>query len=659
MTTQPANLQRKQPPKGMIARSLALTREAVNAEARTVELAFSSEQPCERWFGIEILSHAPGAMRMDRLANRAAVLENHDLTRQIGVVESAELAADKMGRAVVRFSKGANAEEVFQDVLDGIRGHVSVAYLVHAWEVTLGEKGAPDTWVATDWEPYEISFVSVPFDTNVGVGRGMTDTQSETLARAFGIPLLEQATAADPAPALPARIEPQPKQPEQPNQEHRNMTTKTPEELQREAREQNARDTASIMQLGEMFAKSGGQRIAREFLATGNSDPAAFQRHLLEKIGTAAADVDPLTEIGMSQREVKRFSMVRAINALAGGATGDRAAVEAGAFERECSEAVAKRLGRSAKGLFIPMEVQKRDLTVGTATAGGNLVATSLDVANFIDLLRNKMQTRRLGARVLTGLVGQLAIPKQTGAGTHYWLAESGAPTESGQTIGQVPMNPKTVGAFTDISRKLLLQASLSVESFVQMDLATVLGLAIDAAGINGSGASNQPTGILNTAGIGSVPGGTNGAAPTWAHIAQLWAEVANDNADFGSTGFLTNSKVIGKLMTTEKAAGTGQFVCPSFPDANGMTNFSGARAAVSNQVPSTLTKGTAAGVCSAIVYGNWDSLVYGEWGALDMMVDPFTGSTSGTVRVVALQDVDVAIRMAESFAAMVDALTT
>ena len=221
-------------------------------------------------------------------------------------------------------------------------------------------------------------------------------------------------------------------------------------------------------------------------------------------------------------------------------------------------------------------------------------------------------------------------------------------------------MTPKTVGAWTDISRKLLKQSSIDIEMFVRQDLASILGLAIDSASINGRGPTtyNEPTGILNTTGIGAIAGGDNGLAPAWSHIVGLWSEVAVDNAAFGSTGFLTNAKVVGKLMTVEKASGTAQFVVGNFPDANGMTSMAGARCGVSNQVPSNLTKGSSSGVCSAIVYGNWADLLIGMWGTLDLTVDPYALSTQGAVRVIALQDVDVAVRHAESFSAMKDALT-
>lgn len=657
MTNPAATLQRKQPPKGLISRSFAVKRDAVNAEDRTVPLAFSSELPVSRYFGVEILSHEAGAMRMDRLNNRAAVLENHDLDRQVGVVESATLDTDKIGRAVVRFGRSPAADAVFQDVLDGIRTHVSVAYELHKWEVTEGEKGSPDVYRFTDWEPYEISIVSVPADPSVGIGRGMPETTHATLARSFGIQLQDQAAAADeltPALPSPASVTPQPKQT---TTQESTRTMETPTLTPEQQRAKFASDCGAIIQLGARFASTGGPRIAAAFLQEGKSDPVEFQRHLFDKLSGTAADVDPLTHLGMERKEVQRFSMVRAINAMVN--PQDKNAVEAAAFEREASEAVAKKLGRAAKGFFVPMDVQKRDLLVGTPTAGGNTVQTTVAAANFIDLLRNAMMTRKMGAQVLTGLIGMLAIPKQTGAGTAYWVAENGAPTEGQQVIGQVPMSPKTVGAFTDISRRLLLQSSISVDSFVQTDLAKVLGLAIDLAGIAGTGTGNQPTGILNTAGIGSVAGGANGLAATWPNITKLWGLVSGANADFGSTGFLTNSKAIGSMMAIEKAAASAaQFIVPSFPNAEGVTSIGGAKCGVSNQVPSNLVKGTSGAACSALIYGNFAAQVYGEWGALDLMVDPYSQSTSGTVRVVALQDVDVVLRYVEAFAAIQDLLT-
>ncbi len=360
--------------------------------------------------------------------------------------------------------------------------------------------------------------------------------------------------------------------------------------------------------------------------------------------------------IGMSEKDVRQFSLVRAINASAAARRGDRNPWKGAEFELEASRAVADRVGAEAQGFYVPDDVAFRDLTVGSAVSAGNLVDSDLMSGSFIELLRNKMMVQSAGATVLAGLVGNVLIPRQTGGATAYWVAESGDPTESVQTVDQVALTPKTVGAFTDYSRKLMLQSSLDVEGFVRGDLASVLALAIDLAALHGTGASNQPTGIAATSGIGSVVGGTNGLAPTWDHIVDLETEVAVDNADIGRLAYMTNAKVRGQLKKTfVDASSNAERV---WDVRSGNTPLNGYGAFTTNQVSSALTKGSSSGVCSAIFYGNWSDLLIGMWGGLDILVDPYSQSTSGTMRVVALQDVDVAVRHPQSFAAMLDALT-
>ena len=413
-----------------------------------------------------------------------------------------------------------------------------------------------------------------------------------------------------------------------------------------------------------MAEKHNQLPLAQKMIKEGKSKEE-FVCAVLEAKGARPVQVD--ANIGMEQKEVKRFSMLKAINAMAN--PQDKRARDAAGLEFEASQAVSDRLKKSPQGFFLPMDVMgakqdystvRADLLKGTGSAGGYTVQTDLLSASFIEMLVNAMQVKNMGARILDGLVGDVAIPSQTGGATSYWVAENAAPTESQQTFGQVAMTPKSVGAFTDLSRKLIIQSSIGVENLVRMDLALAIALAIDSAALHGPGTGNAPTGIAATAGIGSVAGGTNGLAPTWGNAISLWAAVANANAAFGSTGFLTNTKVIGKLMQTQKASGTDStMVINQFPDQSGFTNLAGARCGVSNQVSSALTKGTSNGVCSAIFYGNWADLIIGQWGAIDVLIDPYTGGAAGTVRVRVLQDVDIAVRHAASFSAMLDALTT
>jgi HK97 family phage major capsid protein/HK97 family phage prohead protease len=601
-------------PGSKVERALKFDRAAINEESRTVELAFASETAYERYWGVEILDLSTPSVRLGRLTSGGPLLMDHDSRDHIGVIESVQIGADRVGRAVVRFGKSARADEVFQDVKDGIRCNVSVGYMIHkAMLVETNED--QDTYRVTDWEPFEISLVSVPADASVGIGRA-ADAESpvEIITKQIPEPVIEVIQMNE--------------------QEIRDAAIKGEQSRMKE-----------IIAMGEQFKAHGADAIASECLRNGKTVEET-RAAILAHIGSKPV---PSVEIGMTQEESRNFSFIRALNALAN--PGDRKAQEAARFEREASDAFAAKMGRSAQGFFVPVEVQKRDLLVGTPTAGGNTVATNLLAQNFIELLRNKMALTGLGAQFLSGLVGQIAIPRQTGGATAYWVAENGAPTESQQAFDQVTMTPKTVGAFTDVSRKLLLQSSIDVEGFVRNDLATVLALAIDLAGIAGTGASNQPTGILSTGSIGSVAGGTNGLIPTWANIVDLESAVAVANADVGSLGYLTNAKVRGKLKQVSKVSGQNGFIWD-----DGMVN--GYMTGVSNQVPSNLTKGSASGICSAIIFGNFTDLIIGQWGSLDLMVDPYTGSTAGTVRVVALQDVDVCVRHAESFAAMKDALT-
>lgn len=632
MSKQTVNQLQKSIEQETFSRAVVVQRSAVDEETRTVEIAFSSEDPYLRWFGYEILGHEDGEVDMAFMeSGRAPFLADHDARDQIGVIEKAWIDKDKKGRAVVRFGKGARAEELYQDVIDGIRQNISVGYRITEATLIKESDEEPDIY-RMKWRPLEASLVSVPADTTVGVGR----------AQIYDKPIEKKEEIIEMG---------------EENKEKKSHEVDVEAVKAEAAKEARKAEVDRITEIDALGKAHGFEDDAAKAVQDGKSIDQfrTFVLDELKKRGLKPVEnFNP--EIGLTPEETKRFSFIRAINALANPNKPD--VQRAAAFEIECSQAVGKKLKKDSDGLFIPIEVATRDLTVGTATAGGHTVATDLMAGSFIDMLRNRMMVRKMGATVLTDLVGDIAIPRQTGGATAYWVAESASVTESAPTFDQVTLSPETVGAMTDISRKLLLQSSLDIENFVRGDLAKQLAIEMDRVCINGSGSSNEPTGILNTTGIGAVAGGTNGLAPTWGNVVDLWSAVAQDNADVGSLGYLTNTSVIGKLMQTEKATGTAQFVVRDFPDNDGMTGISGSRCGVSNQVPSDLDKGTSTGVCSAIVYGNWADLIIGMWGGMSITVDPYTQAPSGTVRVVVLQDVDIAVRHAESFAAMVDALT-
>jgi HK97 family phage major capsid protein len=243
-----------------LSRAFKVDRAAVNTETRTVELACSSEQPVERWYGIEILDHAPGSVRLDWCNSaRAPFLCCHDTDEQIGVIESARIDSDKVCRMIVRFGKGEDAESEYQDVLDGIRTNVSVGYVVHAYEVTRGVNGAPDTYRITDWEPLESSLVSIPADMTVGVGR-----------------------SADAAAVIPEKPQAQPQTLKQERTMPDVTETKQPDVAaieQRAAADANRRMN-EIFTIGEDHEDIGGIALARAAVKDGIS-VAEFQSRLL------------------------------------------------------------------------------------------------------------------------------------------------------------------------------------------------------------------------------------------------------------------------------------------------------------------------------------------------------------------------------------------
>jgi HK97 family phage major capsid protein len=291
-------------------------------------------------------------------------------------------------------------------------------------------------------------------------------------------------------------------------------------------------------------------------------------------------------------------------------------------------------------------------MTVGANTAGGFLKGTDHLAGSFVDALRAKSIIFDLGARRISGLNGDVQIPALNAKTTAYWVAENGAPTEGAPTVRQITMSPKTVGAYVDLSRRLMIQSDPSAEEIFRSDMVQQIATAIDTVAINGGG-SNEPTGILQTSGIGAVNMGDNGSAPTWASVVNLIREVAIDNAEQGSRAFLTTPQAAAKLRSVAKVSGTDSKMI-----MDDKSELFGYKVIATSLVPSNLTKGTGSSL-SAMIFGNFSDLIIGEWGSLDVLFDPYTGSSTGAMRVTCFMDVDVAVRHAESFAAIQDLVTT
>ena len=571
----------------------------IAADGDVLSFSFSSEQPVERWFGTEVLSHDPGAADLSRLNNGAPFLWNHDPDKVLGVLESASINGDRRGYCKIRWSRNAFAVEKRQDVEDGILRNVSFAYSIDDAVDVDGRI------IVTKWTPLETSLVSIPADQTVGLGRSLPDLNN-----------IPQEAIPDSAACAAS--------PEKPME-----TTLDPEVIRSQAIEAERTRIASIQALGDRL---GMTDLARELIDGGkdlNEARAAFLDKQTARGAVTAPVVTQSPEIGLTEKEVKRFSFVRALNYLAN--PGDRAATEAAKFEIEVGRAAAEKYERSSNGIVVPNEILARDLTVGTASAGGNTVATDLLTGSFIELLRNRLALANAGVTMLSGLQGNVAIPRQTSASTAYWVGENQPPSESQQAIDQINMSPKTVGAFVDYSRRLLLQSSIDVEAMVRSDLARVIALELDRAGIYGTGTSNQPLGLVNTTGVHSATLTNYG---TFAELIGMETSIASANADAGSLRYIMNAAARGALKSTAKNASA---VAAGFVWENGEVN--GYPAIVSNQLQS-----------NDALFGDFSMMIMGMWSGLDLMVDPYAGSTAGTVRIIAMQDVDFAVKQPVAF---------
>ena len=369
-----------------------------------------------------------------------------------------------------------------------------------------------------------------------------------------------------------------------------------------------------------------------------------FRSRLLDKVADQPLPFREIDDLGLSDRETRSFSLAKAIQAKA-----ENDWSNAG-FEAEVLRETSKRSKHG--GLVIPSSLLKRDLVTSSPSNGSNLIQTDVLGGSFIDALVQASVVLEQ-TTLLTGNTGDIAVPKMSTSQTAYWVSETGAITESAPVVGQVQMSPKSIAGFSEYSRRMLQQSSTDLESLLRRDLANQIASAIDAAIIEGGG-SNEPTGVLQTNGIGSVALGTNGGAITYAALVNLVKEIATDNALNGNLAFLTNPKVVASMRQTPRQTSgvEGNFILGEENSLLGYPVLS------SNNVPSDLSKGSGSNL-SAVCFGNWADVLVAFWSDLEILVDPYTKSNQNLISIRAVSDIDVGVRHAESFAAIKDVVAS
>lgn len=596
-------------------RAMDLDDKTIDEESRTVRVGVSSEEPVKRQFGMEVMDHTKENMNLEFLnSGRAPLLLDHDMEKQIGVVESVELDENaRRLRASVRFGKGEQASEVFNDVVDGIRQNISVGYRV---DKKVEREDDPEDYYRVATTPMEISIVSIPADQSnlVGVGR----SSSETLKSTIQIKEKDMSEKID----LDA--------------------------VRAEAAKSASKNAKEIMTLARKHNKAdlGEDAIGRGI------DIAEFRGELLDVIGNDKPLDTPVTVIEQSAKEKRTYSLGRMIQAQV---TGDW---KHAGYERELSEEITKRTGKQSQGMYVPDFAWRSGVMTTAATgaiAGENVTDQFVPTIQrgdlFIEALRAKQVMANLGVTYLGGLTNRVRMPKiATGAAAGF-VEEAGDVSDQSPTDAGVTLQPRTLGAFATMSRLLMLESVPAIEQIVQDDLLRSIADKIEYYAINGSGASGQPTGILTDANVNNldISAGTDVAALTWADITDLVKLVEEDNGvvNAATLGFLTNPKVKAKMANTVKVATTDSVMLLNDP----WNAIYGYKAEFTNNVPSDLDPGDGGSDASAMIFGDFSQLMVGLFGAPSIIVDPYSGSKSGDVQISVMQEVDVALRNAISFA--------
>jgi len=597
-------------------RAMELEEKTIDTEKRTVLVGVSSEAPVERSFGLEVIDHSRENMNLDFLnSGRAPLLLNHDMEQQIGVVESVELDENaRRLRARVRFGKGERASEVFDDVADGIRQNISVGYRIDS---RVERENDPEDYYRVATTPMEISFVPLPADqsSQVGVGRSLSETLIST-------PIERKSEMSE------------------------NIDL---EAVKAEAAKTAQRNAKDIMTLARKHNKAD---LGEDALGRGLSIDD-FRGELLESIGNQPLET-PASVVDAPVKEQRAYSLAKMLRAQV---TQDWSSAK---LEQEMHQEIVKNTGKEGRGIYVPDFAWGSRSGVMTTAATGAISGENVTDAFvptiqrgdlFIEALRARQIMSGLGVTYMSGLTNRVRIPKFSAGATAAFVEEAGDVSDQSQTDASVTLQPRTLGAKATMSRLLMLESVPSIEQVVQNDLLRSLADAIEYYAIQGSGSSGQPTGLLNTSNIGNVDisAGTDVAALTWADITDIvkTVEDANGITNQAALGWLSNPKVKAKLANTVKVATTDSIMLLNDP----WNNIYGYRAEFTTNVPSNLDSGDGGSDASALIFGDFSQLMVGLFGAPSILVDPYTASASGDVTINVHQEVDVAVRNAESFA--------
>jgi HK97 family phage major capsid protein len=616
--------------KNLLYRSTSFERTNINEDERTVQLSFSSETPVLRNNHFEVLSHRANDINKSFLDdNRAPLLLDHDHKKQIGVVRSVEFV-DGVGRATVQFSRSSHAQEIFQDVIDGIRANVSVGYALG--DKTIEKQRIDDVSVYRyQWTPFEISILSgIPADMSIGVGRSSEEPTIINLTQKEKSTMENQKTTLE------------------------NVTAEIDTAIESAAREAVITTASRAANPADVIA------LTTKYGLTDQAEELVRSQKTLDEVKAAVLDTWAAKAKEQRFQAVapavhtageRSYSIGKAIRAAVDGNWNDAG------FEREYCQEMGKTAGRgwTNNTFYIDPNATRAAVSpansAGGAGYGADLIGTTYMPERLIDALWNKTWLSQVGTDSMLGLIGNASFPVINSNATSTFVGET-ADLPAAQALGTAlkTVSPKELVSKFAYSRQLMIQGLPNIEAKVIDQLYRSIAQKLDAVALSNSGVTLSTTGLLNEI-TQVIAMGTNGAIPSLAAFWDMQKALINSKTLQGDLAYVMSGSLYSTLHTTLKDSAN---TASGYILADGQETLAGYPVAWSQNVPNNLSKGTGTNL-SAAIFGNFNDLLIAQWGPIAVEVDTITAADTSQIVVRSYSFWDMLVKRAESFAVVKD----
>jgi HK97 family phage major capsid protein len=615
--------------KKQLTRNAHIVDGGINAEDNTITISFSSETPVLRWFGYEILSHANGDADFG-FANsgNCPFLLDHNTTdsgKHIGVVQRAWIENGR-GYATIALSTDDSKQGIIGDIKNGVRTNVSFGYSYFD-EKVVGKIDGVDAY-RMKFKIHEISSVSVPADETVGTNRAFEPIENKP--------------------------------------QEKTMTTETPEKQTaivdegaiRAAAVKAANTRAS--EISQLCSQWGMAEKAIEYI-TSERSVLDVKADILAAVEERSSPNIPKAPVAVKQigdkdnyNRTAPFSFVAALRAMD---TGDWSGA---GRERESSQEMARLAGKRHDGdrIFLdPNQMVTRATSSVAPGSGGEFIGQQYMPERLVDTLWAKSALSQLSVDSVLGIQGMAVIPVTTSKATGTWVGGDTAATSAAQgvTTSQLTMQPKALTTHSSFSRLLNIQSNPNIEARVYDQLFKAIAQSLDDALFSPTQIANAPASVLAAITQVIAGSGANGNAPSQSLIVKLIDTIEKLNLDPESIGFVTNTTVKNTLAQTLKDSTNtnSNYILPSFEHKT----LYGKPLALSNNIPSSLTRGTGLNL-SALIAGIWSDLSVGQWGSIEVVRDDKDTFNDQQIHVKSFSYWDALVKRSASFAAIKDIIT-